>query len=218
MAKMLDTLSARQEKILEYIQGFIKSHGIPPSIRDIVAGCGISSTSVADYNLKHLERLGFIRRHHEISRGIELVDKGASQRVSMVPLMGQIAAGRPIPVPDSGSWNAAASAEMVEVPESFIANRKDVYALKVKGTSMIDALINDGDIVIMQAVQSVDNGEMAAVWLKAEKEATLKRYYHEKKGGKIRLQPANSQMSPIYSDAANVDVQGRVVGVIRKLV
>ena len=86
MAKMSDVLSARQEKILEFIQNYVKKHGIPPSIRDIVAGCGISSTSVADYNLKHLERLGFIRRHHEISRGIELVDEGADgRRVHLIP-------------------------------------------------------------------------------------------------------------------------------------
>jgi repressor LexA len=218
MAKLSDTLSARQENILEFIRNYVRSQGIPPSIRDIVAGCGISSTSVADYNLKHLERLGFIRRHHEISRGIELVDKGGRPCPAVVPLMGQIAAGRPIPVPDSESWNASASAETIEVPESFITKRKDVYALKVKGHSMIDALINDGDVVIMQAVSSVDNGEMAAVWLKAEKEATLKRFYREKRGGKIRLQPANSQMPPIYAEASNVEVQGRVVGVIRKLV
>ncbi len=217
MAKMSDTLSSRQEKILEYIRGYMGHHGIPPSIRDIVAGCGISSTSVADYNLKHLERLGFIRRHHEISRGIELVSKDGRPGPAAVPLMGQIAAGRPIPVPDSESWSTAASAEMIEVPESFIANRKDVFALKVKGTSMIDALINDGDLVVMQAVQSVDNGDMAAVWLKSEKEATLKRFFKEK-GDRIRLQPANSQMAPIYADASNVAVQGRVVGVIRKLV
>jgi repressor LexA len=218
MAKMLDTLSARQEKILEFIQNYFKKHGIPPSIRDIVAGCGISSTSVADYNLKHLERLGFIRRHHEISRGIELVDKVNRACPVTVPLMGKIAAGRPIPVPDTETWNASASAETVEVPEAFVENRKDVYALKVKGTSMIDALINDGDIVIMQAVQSVDNGDMAAVWLKAEKEATLKRFFKEKKANRVRLQPANSQMPPIYTEASNVEIQGRVVGVIRKLV
>jgi len=218
MAKMLDTLSARQEKILEFIQNYVKKFGIPPSIRDIVAGCGISSTSVADYNLKHLERLGYIRRHHEISRGIELVDKVNRACPTTVPLMGQIAAGRPIPVPDTETWNASGSAETVEVPQAFVDDRKDVYALKVKGTSMIDALINDGDVVIMQAVQSVDNGEMAAVWLKTEKEATLKRFYKEKRGNKVRLQPANSQMAPIFSEASNVEVQGRVVGVIRKLV
>ncbi|PPD58092.1 transcriptional repressor LexA [Dehalogenimonas etheniformans] len=215
---MLDTLSARQEKILEFIQNYVKKFGIPPSIRDIVAGCGISSTSVADYNLKHLERLGYIRRHHEISRGIELVDKVNRACPTTVPLMGQIAAGRPIPVPDTETWNASGSAETVEVPQAFVDDRKDVYALKVKGTSMIDALINDGDVVIMQAVQSVDNGEMAAVWLKTEKEATLKRFYKEKRGNKVRLQPANSQMAPIFSEASNVEVQGRVVGVIRKLV
>jgi len=98
----------------------------------------------------------------------------------------------------------------------MLKGKKDVYALRIKGKSMLDALINDGDIVLMQHVNSVDNGEMAAVWLKAERSATLKKFYAEE--GRIRLQPANSTMQPIFVAADNIEVQGRVIGVIRQIV
>lgn len=208
------TLTDRQLAMLEFIRDYFKQRGIPPSIRDIVAGCKISSTSVADYNLKHLERAGYIRRHPEISRGIELLETEGRTR-ALVPLLGQISAGKPIPVPDIESWNPALSADNVEVPDDIVANRKDIFALKVRGNSMIDALIADGDTVILQAVQSVENGEMAAVWLKSDKETTLKKVFRE--GAKVRLQPANILMTPIMVDARHVVIQGRVIGVIRKL-
>lgn len=216
MRKDLKALSARQRAIIDYIRRFGTGKGYSPSIRDIVAGCGISSTSVVDYNLNILEKKGFIRRHREISRGIKLlVPITAPEHRFQVPIIGLIAAGRPIPVPDTGTWDMAAAGDTIEVPEALIRGRQGVYALKVKGTSMIDALINDGDIVLMQQVNAVENGQMAAVWLKAEKEATLKKFYAE--GGRIRLQPANSQMKPIYVAPDNFEVQGRVIAVIRQL-
>jgi len=208
-------LSARQQRIVDFINRFWRDHGYPPSIRDIVAGCSLSSTSVADYNLKILEKQGYIRRHHEVSRGIELPLAVAGERKLAVPVIGTIAAGSPIPVPDNESWDVAATAETIEVPPSLLRGQRDVYALRVKGRSMMDALINDGDIVLMQHVNTVENGEMAAVWLRAEKEATLKKFYAER--GRIRLQPANSSMKPIYVSPANVEIQGRVIGVIRRL-
>jgi len=104
---------------------------------------------------------------------------------------------------------------MLEVPADMASYKGNVYALEVQGLSMIDALIDDGDVVIMQATNTVNNGEMAAVWLKAEQEATLKKVYRER--ARIRLQPANSQMKPVYHDHGNVEVQGRVIGVIRRL-
>jgi repressor LexA len=104
---------------------------------------------------------------------------------------------------------------MLEVTADLTRGRKDIYALKVKGMSMIDALINDGDIVLMQYANTVDNGEMAAVWLKAEKEATLKKVYM--RPDRVRLQPANSQMPPLYAKPENVEIQGRVMAVIRQL-
>lgn len=209
-------LSLKQRSIIDFIGRFLAEKGYPPTIRDMVGGCGISSTSVVDYNLNILEKLGYIRRHREVSRGIELLDGAASSgRQVLVPLVGQIAAGRPIPVPDDESWDVTAAADRLAVSEELLRGRQGVYALKVKGTSMIDALIGDGDIVLMQAANVVDDGQMAAVWLKAEKEVTLKRFYAEP--GRIRLQPANGRMKAIYTAPDNVEVQGRVVAVIRKL-
>ena len=210
-----EKLSSKQQSIVDFIRRFWLNRGYPPSIRDIVAGCNLSSTSVADYNMKILERKGYIRRHREVSRGIELPVSSATGRKMYIPIIGQIAAGEPIPVPDNDSWDSTASADTIEVTRDLTRGREGVYALKVKGSSMMDALINDGDIVLMQNVNVVENGEMAAVWLKEEREATLKRFYAE--SGRIRLQPANSQMKPIYVKPDNVEIQGRVIAVIRQL-
>ena len=133
----------------------------------------------------------------------------------MVPMLGQIAAGHPIPVPDVECWDPAMSADNVEVPEFISGRRKNVFALKVRGNSMVDALVHDGDTVIFEAAQDVENGEMAAVWLKTDKETTLKRVFKE--NNKVRLQPANVLMAPIRVDAKHVMIQGRVIGVIRKV-
>ena len=209
-------LSSKQRNIVDFIHRFWRDRNYPPSIREIVAGCGLSSTSVADYNLKILERQGYIRRHREVSRGIEL-PAGAhaiGQRL-FVPVIGTIAAGEPIPVPDSDTWDVTAAADTIEVTGDLTRGRGGVYALKVKGSSMVDALINDGDIVLMQYVNAVENGEMAAVWLKSEREATLKKFYPEE--GRVRLQPANSRMKDIYTEPGNVEIQGRVIAVIRQL-
>ncbi len=209
-------LSSKQQHIIDFIRSFVVDRSYPPTIRDIVSGCGISSTSVVSYNLNILEREGYIRRHPEVSRGIELLaGSPAPGDPRQVPIIGLIAAGEPIPVPTPDTWDVAASAETLAVPEDLVRGRKGVYALKVKGSSMMDALINDGDIVLMQYVNVVENGEMAAVWLKAEKEVTLKKCYAE--SGRIRLQPANSQMQPIYAEPDNVEIQGRVIAVIRQL-
>lgn len=208
-------LSAKQQQIVDFIGRFLADRHYPPTVRDIVAGCGISSTSVASYHLKILVREGYIRHHPEVSRGIELLPESLAQRQRLlVPVIGQIAAGEPIPVPTADTWDMAASSETLEVTEDLTGSRGGVYALRVKGLSMVDALINDGDIVLMQSVNMVENGEMAAIWLKAEKEVTLKRFYAE--GGRIRLQPANSQMQPIYVAPDNIEIQGRVIAVIRQ--
>jgi repressor LexA len=214
---MMKTLSRKQQHIIDFIRRFSVDKGYPPSIRDIVGGCDISSTSVVDYNLNILEREGYIRRHPEVSRGIELLPHSPAlgSRVQ-VPIIGQIAAGEPIPVPAPDTWDVTAASDTLEVPENLTRGKEEVYALKVKGSSMVDALINDGDIVLMQYVNVAENGEMAAIWLKAEKEATLKKFYAEPR--RVRLQPANSQMQPIYTKPDNVEIQGRVIAVIRQLV
>lgn len=209
----MKVLSEKQRRILAFLRRFREEKDYPPTIRDILKGCGISSTSVVDYNLKILEREGHIRRDREVSRGIELLDK-ERRRVVRVPVIGYIAAGEPVPVPTSDTWEME-PLDMVEVSSELTRNMDRVYALRVKGTSMIDALINDGDIVLMQQVATAEDGEMIAAWLKAEGETTLKKLYRER--GRIRLQPANAQMEPIYAAPDNVEVQGKVVGVIRQV-
>ena len=203
-------LSIKQSRILNFLHRFLHERGYPPTIRDIQNGCQISSTSVVEYNLRILEREGHIRRDREVSRGIEL----GVRRLVSVPVIGHIAAGEPIPVPTSDTWNMA-EVESLELTEELTRGKEGVYALEVKGASMIDALIGDGDLVLMQQADTAENGEMVAAWLKREGEATLKRFYLEP--GRVRLQPANEEMAPIYADPENVAIQGKVIGVIRKL-
>jgi repressor LexA len=208
-------LSPKQKRILNFTRKFLDSRGYPPSVRDIVSGCEISSTSVVAYNLTRLEAAGYIRRHADISRGIELLTTRRSRhRIVSVPIIGEIAAGEPIPVPHSETWDTVASEEL-EVTEDLTRGKQRVYALRVKGTSMIDALIKDGDIVLMEYVSNAENGDMVAAWLKAEKEVTLKRLFRE--ANRIRLEPANTQMQPIYTTPDNVEIQGKVITVIRQL-
>jgi repressor LexA len=209
----MKTLSSKQKEILAFLRRFREEKDYPPSIRDIVKACKISSTSVVDYNLKILEKEGYIRRDREVSRGIELLG-GSRNRLVRVPVLGYIAAGEPIPVPSSDTWEMEPM-DTVEVSGELVKGRSDVYALRVKGNSMVDALISDGDIVLMQQAETADNGDMVAAWLKAEGETTLKKLYREP--NRIRLQPANSQMKPIYAKPRNVEVQGKVIGVIRQL-
>ena len=147
-------LSAKQQSILDFMRRFIREKDYPPSIRDIQDACGISSTSVVDYNLKALERMGYIRRDREVSRAIELLDgSGRRPQTVAVPIIGAIAAGQPIPVPSADTWSSVDYDNMVEVTEDMTKGREKVYALRVKGTSMIDALVNDGDIVLLESTQ-----------------------------------------------------------------
>jgi repressor LexA len=209
----IKSLSPKQERIINFVIEFLNDKGYPPTIRDIVAGCGISSTSVVAYNLNKLEQAGYIRRHSDISRGIKFLNpqqKGG--KLAYVPIVGVIAAGEPIPVPDTGNIS---SNERVEVSEELVRGKQGVYALRVRGDSMSDALIGDGDIVLMEHVGSAENGDMVAVWLKEEQEVTLKRFFAEPK--RIRLEPANRQMKPIYTTPDNVEIQGRMVAVIRRI-
>jgi len=208
---MPDGLSEKQRDIIRFLEQFIAEHDYPPSIRDIQQGCGISSTSVVDYNLKRLEEKGLIRRDREVSRAIELLNGQGERRrrTVQVPLLGPIAAGIPIPAhPDS-----IAPQDVIELTEEQARGKANLYALRVQGTSMIDALINDGDIVVLEPRQSADPGEVVAAWIVDRGETTLKKYYPE--GRKVRLQPMNATMAPIMEDAANVQVQGRLVATIR---
>lgn len=209
-------LSEKQRRIIKYIDRFLGEKGYPPSIRDIQKGCDISSTSVVDYNLNILQSRGLINRHADVSRGIQLLTKSpATERLVAVPVIGMIAAGAPIPVPTPDTWDVAAVSDTMGVSQELTQGKDDIYALRVKGMSMVDALINDGDIILMQHVSSIENGQMAAVWLKEEKEVTLKKVYIE--SDRIRLQPANSQMQPFYTSPDNVEIQGRVIAVLRQM-
>jgi repressor LexA len=209
----IKSLSPKQERIINFVTEFLDDKGYPPTIRDIAAGCGISSTSVVTYNLNKLEQAGYIRRHGEISRGIKFLHpQQKGRKLVHIPIVGMIAAGEPIPVPDTGN---IASSEGLEVSEELVRGKQDIYALRVKGDSMLDALIEDGDIVLMDYGNSAENGDMVAVWLKEEQEVTLKRFFAE--SNRIRLEPANRKMKPFYTTPDNVEIQGKVVAVIRRI-
>jgi len=208
------SLSERQRNIVQFLREFITENGYPPTIRQIGEAVRISSTSVVNYNLKILEKQGLIARDRTVSRGIRLTDEsrvlsGMADIVS-VPLLGRIAAGEPIPVPEDNSGG-----DMFDLTRGLVPVGKDVYALEVRGNSMIDAFINDGDVVIMQHQRTADDGDMVAAWIKDEESTTLKRYYSE--GDRVRLQPENSQMKPIFVAPENLEIQGKVVAVIRQL-
>lgn len=211
-------LSERQQRIYEFITKFTGEKGRPPTIREIGAKVGITSTSVVNYNLNILVREGLIQREKEVSRGLRVV--GASTKSMLagagfiqIPLLGKIAAGHPISVPEAGL--APYDGETLSLTRDLVPDQEGLFALEVKGTSMIDALINDGDIVVMKKQETAQNGDMVAIWLKEEKETTLKRLYRER--NRIRLQPMNPTMKPFYADPRNVEVQGKVVLVVRKL-
>ena len=210
------SLSLRQEKILQFIRDFVHDHRFPPTIREIGETVGISSTSVVNYNLNALEKKGFIIRDKNVSRGLRLTEPGDPLRnVVLVPLVGRIAAGEPLRLPDQTADFSLFGDETVDIASGMLSDTEGVYALQVQGQSMIDALINDGDIVVVRHQQHANNGDMVAARLREENETTLKRFYLE--GDRVRLQPANPTMAAIYAPAVDVEVQGKVIMVIRQL-
>ncbi len=208
-------LSERQSKMLKFIKVFTLDNGFPPTVRDIGEAVNISPTSVVDYNLKAVQRKGRLLRTKGVSRGLQVIEeeKGRQNITHLipVPILGHIAAGSPIDNPENAYID-----EYLDVPRNMLPKQTDgLYALTVKGSSMIDALINDGDTVIMRYTQDANNGDMVAVWLTDRDEMTLKRLYREDK--QIRLQPENTTMKPFYVDPSVVQVQGKVVAVMRNL-
>jgi repressor LexA len=216
-------LSPRQEHMLRFIRDFSNRHGYPPTIREIGKEVGISSTSVVNYNLDKLEKEGLLERDRTISRGLKVSGDGAQAPVVIethgresrfrIPLAGTIVASKPTP-PAEDAFSHIPK-ESVELTRDIVREQEGLYALRVKGNWMVDALINDGDIVVMKRETDVHNGDMVAVWLKDKGETTLKRFYREK--GRIRLQPANPTMQPIFAHPGNVEIQGKVLAVIRQL-
>lgn len=216
-------LSERQRSILLYIEECIATQTHPPSIREICEECEISSTSVADYNLKRLEALGYIDRKSNISRGIQVVRPiGAlleSEEKYNVPLYGSIAAGEPIFTPD----NEVPAEQYIEIARNLFRSptNKTLYALRVKGQSMIDALVDDGDIVILSHQETADNGDMVAAQIRNE-EWTLKRFYRH--GSKVELRPANPAMfteedvkQKFTFPAGDIKISGKVCLVLRQI-
>ena len=218
----MEDLSPRQQAILGFIRSHTEENGYPPSIREIGRSVGISSTSVVNYNLNVLEQRNYIERQRDISRGIRLAPEAQeeeTQKAEMalqIPLVGVIVAGYPVPVPDS---DFAAFDEAILVTRDIVRDTKDVYALRVQGDSMIDALINDRDIVIVKRQQEVRNGDMVAAWLREEKETTLKYFFWEGPENRrmVRLQPANPAFEPIIVHPSNLEIQGKVVAVVRQV-
>lgn len=218
--KRSSALSERQKKILQVLQYFQEKFGYPPSIREICDQAKVSSTSVVNYYLDQLEEMGYIERDSRVSRGIRLVRPlvAAVSELIKIPKLGRIAAGSPIPVPSS-DFSLFDPESMVDVASSLLPSRErtnDLFALEVQGDSMIDAMVYDGDIVVMKPAKEARNGEMVAVWLNDREETTLKYFYLE--NGRVRLQPANPTMKPIYiDDPSTVQIQGKVVMVIRQV-
>ncbi len=197
-------LTKRQREILDYLNEFIQQHGYAPSLEEIGRRFNLSSLATVHKHLTNLQEKGFIRRAWNRSRSVELVPARGAGRALELPLLGFVAAGVPI--------EAVAGSETIAVPES-LAGKRDSYVLRVKGDSMIDEQIRDGDFVIVEDRKSADNGEMV-IALVGGQNVTLKKLYRE--NGRIRLQPANPAMQPLMIDADQVQIQGVVVGVMRR--
>jgi repressor LexA len=219
MVRKSKGLGERHQRILDFIASYQREHKHPPSIREIGEHCSISSTSVVNYYLDQLEKTGHIERDRKISRGMRLTGNTPLGDMLRVPVLGVIQAGEPIPVPTNADFGSFTPEDSVEIATSLMPGKekgKELFALQVQGDSMIDAMINDGDIVILKPTQDARNGEMVAVWLSDRNETTLKYYYKERDG--YRLQPANPTMKPIMLKKTEaLEIKGKVVMVIRKV-
>jgi len=226
-------LSDKHIKVLQVLESYTEKNGYPPTIREICDRASLSSTSVANYYLERLEEKGYIERDRGVSRGLR-VAKSYGQQIKdtintitdsvdeliAIPLMGRIVASEPIPLPTSDFSVYDAESASINIAKSTLSAqdqaRSNLFALEVRGDSMIDAMVNDGDVVIMKPAHEAHNGEMVAVWLEGKDETTLKYFYNE--GSRVRLQPANPTMDPIFvDDPKNLRIQGKVVMVVRQL-
>jgi repressor LexA len=197
-------LTKRQREILDYLQDFIQQHGYAPSLEEIGRRFGLSSLATVHKHLTNLQEKGFIKRAWNRSRSVEMIPTGSGGRALDLPLLGYVAAGAPI--------EAVATTETIAVPEDLVG-RRDTYVLRVRGNSMIEEQICDGDFVIVEDRKTAQNGE-TVVALVGGSDVTLKKLYRE--NGRVRLQPANPTMQPIFVDPDQIQVQGVVVGVMRK--
>ena len=200
----MQPLTKRQREILDFLNEFIEEHGYAPSLEEVGKRFGLSSLATVHKHLTNLQDKGFIRRAWNRSRSVELVPTRVGSRALDLPLLGNVAAGVPI--------EAVVSAETVSVPEDLVGKR-ETYALRVRGDSMIDEQIRDGDVVIIEDRKTAENGEMVIALLQSA-DVTLKKFYRD--NGRIRLQPANENLKPIMVDADQVQIQGVVVGIMRR--
>ena len=216
------TLSDRQQRILLFIREYLEENSYPPTIREIGKAVGISSTSVVKYNLERLQDRGYIQRSKEVSRGLRLLKIGPTfeavanrslSRIVEVPKYGVISAGTPILA--AGQQDNPFAGETLALTQDLVSNPDDLYALQVKGDSMIDALVHDGDWVVIKYQPTAEPRDMVAAWIKDREETTLKYYFPE--GEQVRLQPANPAYDPIYVPANGLKIQGKVVAVVRRL-
>jgi repressor LexA len=219
MVRKSKGLGERHQRILEFLQVYQRENKYPPSIREIGEKTGITSTSVVNYYLDQLEKKGLIERDRKISRGVRLSGNGSADTLR-IPILGPIAAGLPLPELDPNiSYMTDSEANAVDIARSLLPTKEKgdgLFALEVKGDSMIDAMINDGDIVVLKPATDARNGEMVAVWLPRDNEATLKYFFKEK--DRYRLQPANPTMKPIFIKKSEpLEIKGKVVIVIRRL-
>jgi repressor LexA len=198
-------LTRRQKEILDFLARHIERKGYAPTIEEIGEHFGLSSLATVHKHLTNLQQKGLIKREWNRSRALELVPADVKVRAVELPLLGRVAAGTPI--------EAVSGSETIFVPEDMVG-RRDTYVLQVKGDSMIDEHIRDGDYVIVESRKSARDGEMVIALLEDEK-VTLKKLYRES-GGRVRLQPANTRLKPIYVDGDALRVQGVVIGVLRK--
>ena len=205
MGGAVQPLTKRQREILDYLNEFIQQHGYAPSLEEVGRRFNLSSLATVHKHLTNLQEKGFIRRAWNRSRSVELLPSRSGGRAIELPLLGYVAAGAPI--------EAVASSESISVPEGLVTGKRDTYVLRVRGDSMIDEQIRDGDWVVVEDRRSADNGEMVIALIGGQ-DATLKKFYKE--NGRVRLQPANPTMQPIVVDPDSVQIQGVVVGVMRK--
>ncbi len=224
MVKEYHKLSERQRNIIQFMLNYVETFGFPPSIREIGEATDIASTSVVNYNLNKLVEAGYLVRTNHVSRGLRLVEgvniPGQRKRVQAqaqhlrLPLIGHIVASKPVQMPEDSGQHYDED-DLIDVPSAMLkgADPADTFALIVKGDSMIDAMIREGDIVIMRRQSTAQAGDMVAVWLTDNNETTLKYYYPE--GERVRLQPAHPQMDAIYVKADTCQIRGKVLSVLR---
>mgnify|MGYP001247295359 FL=1 len=200
----MQPLTKRQREILDYLTDFIQQHGYAPSLEEVGKRFGLSSLATVHKHLTNLQDKGFIRRSWNRSRSVEVVPTRTGGRSVDLPLLGYVAAGSPI--------EAVVGSESIAVPEDLVGKR-ETYVLRVRGDSMIDEQIRDGDYVIVEDRRTAENGEMVVALLEGS-DVTLKKFYRE--NGHVRLQPANPAMAPLVVEADRVQVRGVVIGVMRK--